>query len=84
MDSSAIYISYVITEIFCIFFSVGIIVKSNKNVGTDLPLYFIIIPAAAAVLEGKLCRPYPADNHMYGLYRVPLGCNDGESAYCSG
>ena len=38
MDSSAIYISYVITEIFCIFFSIGIIIKANKNVGTDLQM----------------------------------------------
>ena len=32
MESSAIYISYVITEIFCIFFSIGIIIKANKMV----------------------------------------------------
>ena len=38
MNDSAIYISYVITEIFCIFFSVGIIIKANKNVGTDLQM----------------------------------------------
>lgn len=38
MDSSAIYISYVITEVFCIFFSAGIIVKANKNVGTDIQM----------------------------------------------
>ena len=38
MGSSAIYISYVITEIFCIFFSIGIIIKANKNVGTDLQM----------------------------------------------
>ena len=38
MNSQALYISYVITEIFCIFFSVGIIKKANKNVGTDLQM----------------------------------------------
>ncbi|MBR5683769.1 MAG: hypothetical protein IKW96_10955 [Ruminococcus sp.] len=38
MASHAIYISYVITEIFCIFFSIGIIIKANKNVGTDLQM----------------------------------------------
>ena len=38
MQGSAIYISYVITEIFCIFFSIGIIIKANKNVGTDLQM----------------------------------------------
>ncbi|MBP5379372.1 MAG: hypothetical protein J6Y64_07520 [Ruminococcus sp.] len=38
MESSAIYISYVITEIFCIFFSIGIIIKANKNVGTQLQM----------------------------------------------
>ena len=38
MNGSAIYISYVITEMFCIFFSVGIIIKANKNVGTDLQM----------------------------------------------
>ena len=38
MDSSGAYISYVITEIFCIFFSLGIIKKANKNVGTDLQM----------------------------------------------
>ncbi len=38
MNGSAIYISYVITEIFCIFFSIGIIIKANKNVGTDLQM----------------------------------------------
>jgi len=38
MNGSAIYISYVITEMFCIFFSIGIIVKANKNVGTDLQM----------------------------------------------
>ncbi|MBR5165553.1 MAG: GGDEF domain-containing protein [Ruminococcus sp.] len=36
--SSAVYISYMITEVFCIFFSVGIIIKANKNVGTDLQM----------------------------------------------
>jgi diguanylate cyclase (GGDEF)-like protein len=36
MDNSAIYISYVITEFFCILFSIGIIIKANKNVGTQL------------------------------------------------
>lgn len=38
MYDPALYVSYVITEIFCIFFSFGIIVKSNKNVGTDLQM----------------------------------------------
>ena len=38
MESPALYISYVITEFFCIFFSIGIIRKSNKNVGTDLQM----------------------------------------------
>ena len=38
MNGSAIYISYVVTEMFCIFFSIGIIVKANKNVGTDLQM----------------------------------------------
>lgn len=37
MESTTTYISYAITEIFCIFFSVGII-KANKNVGTDLQM----------------------------------------------
>lgn len=38
MYDSAVYISYVITEIFCILFSICIIVKANKNVGTDLQM----------------------------------------------
>jgi diguanylate cyclase (GGDEF)-like protein len=38
MNDTALYVSYVITEIFCIFFSVGIIIKANKNVGTDLQM----------------------------------------------
>ena len=38
MNDPALYISYTITEIFCIFFSVGIIIKANKNVGTDLQM----------------------------------------------
>lgn len=38
MEESALYISYIITEVFCIFFSIGIIIKSNKNVGTDLQM----------------------------------------------
>ena len=38
MDNKAIYISYLITEIFCILFSIGIIVKANKNVGTDVQM----------------------------------------------
>lgn len=38
MENSAIYISYVITEMFCIFFSIGIIIKANKNVGTQLQM----------------------------------------------
>lgn len=38
MDNSSIYISYVVTEIFCILFSIGIIIKANKNVGTDLQM----------------------------------------------
>lgn len=38
MQSSAIYISYIITEIFCVLFSIGIIIKANKNVGTDLQM----------------------------------------------
>lgn len=50
MNNAASYISYLITEMFCIFFSIGIILKSNKNVGTDLQmrhfrgmvLYFIV------------------------------------------
>lgn len=40
MDEKAAYISYVITEIFCVLFSVGIIVKANKNVGTDLQMRY--------------------------------------------
>jgi diguanylate cyclase (GGDEF)-like protein len=40
MDEKATYISYVITEIFCVLFSVGIIVKANKNVGTDLQMRY--------------------------------------------
>ena len=38
MYSSDLYVSYAITELFCIFFSIGIIIKSNKNVGTDLQM----------------------------------------------
>lgn len=38
MADSALYISYAITEIFCIFFSIGIIIKANKNVGTQLQM----------------------------------------------
>lgn len=38
MEHSATYISYITTEIFCIFFSIGIILKANKNVGTDLQM----------------------------------------------
>ena len=38
MDNSAVYISYVITEIFCILFSASIIFKANRNVGTDLQM----------------------------------------------
>ena len=38
MDGNGIYISYIITEIFCIFYSFGIIIKANKNVGTDLQM----------------------------------------------
>ena len=38
MDSSAVYISYAITEFFCILFSIGIIVKANKNVGTQIQM----------------------------------------------
>ena len=38
MDVSSNYISYAITEAFCIFFSAGIIRKANKNVGTDLQM----------------------------------------------
>ena len=38
MDNKAIYISYLITEIFCILFSIGIIIKANKNVGTDIQM----------------------------------------------
>lgn len=38
MYTQAHYLSYMITELFCIFFSVGIIIKSNKNVGTDLQM----------------------------------------------
>lgn len=38
MNSQALYISYTITELFCILFSVGIIIKANKNVGTDLQM----------------------------------------------
>lgn len=38
MTDSASYISYMITELFCIFFSIGIIIKANKNVGTDLQM----------------------------------------------
>ncbi|MCR5798135.1 MAG: diguanylate cyclase [Eubacterium sp.] len=50
MDRASIYIPYVITEAFCILFSVGIIIKANKNVGTDtqmrhfrgMALYYIL------------------------------------------
>lgn len=38
MNGTEIYISYVLTEIFCVFFSIGIIIKANKNVGTDLQM----------------------------------------------
>lgn len=38
MKGSALYTSYIITEIFCILFSIGIIMKANKNVGTDLQM----------------------------------------------
>lgn len=38
MSNSALYISYAITEIFCIFFSIFIIIKANKNVGTELQM----------------------------------------------
>lgn len=38
MNSTAPYVSYVITEIALVFFSIGIIVKANKNVGTDLQM----------------------------------------------
>lgn len=38
MENSALYISYAITEIFCILFSIGIIIKANKNVGTQLQM----------------------------------------------
>ena len=38
MYSQEHYLSYMITELFCILFSVGIIIKSNKNVGTDLQM----------------------------------------------
>ena len=38
MYSSAHYLSYSITELFCVFFSLGIIFKANKNVGTDLQM----------------------------------------------
>jgi len=38
VEDTAIYISYAITEAFCICFALGIIVKSNKNVGTDLQM----------------------------------------------
>ncbi|MCR5122462.1 MAG: GGDEF domain-containing protein [Ruminococcus sp.] len=38
MFDSALYLSYMITEVFCVFFSVGIIVKANKNVGTDMQM----------------------------------------------
>lgn len=34
MNNSAIYLSYIITEVFCICFSLFIIIKANKNVGT--------------------------------------------------
>ena len=50
MNNSAIYVSYVITEIFCIFFSIGIIIKSNKNVGTDL------IPTISVCRGCAVCR----------------------------
>lgn len=38
MKDSAVYASYIITEFFCILFSIGIILKANKNVGTDLQM----------------------------------------------
>ena len=38
MYISAAYVSYTITELFCIFFSFGIMIKANKNVGTDLQM----------------------------------------------
>ena len=38
MSNTSLYISYVITEIFCILFSVGIIIKANKNVGTQIQM----------------------------------------------
>lgn len=38
MNNSSLYISYVITEVFCILFSIGIIIKANKNVGTQLQM----------------------------------------------
>ena len=38
MDDNVIYIPYITTEIFCIFYSLAIIVKANKNVGTDLQM----------------------------------------------
>lgn len=38
MNDPAIYTSYVITEVFCMIFSIGIIIKANKNVGTDLQM----------------------------------------------
>ena len=38
MENEAIYISYLITELFCILFSIGIIIKANKNVGTDIQM----------------------------------------------
>ena len=38
MENSALYISYAMTEIFCILFSIGIIIKANKNVGTQLQM----------------------------------------------
>jgi diguanylate cyclase (GGDEF)-like protein len=40
MDDKALYISYVITELFCVFFSIGIVFKANKNVGTDLQMHY--------------------------------------------
>lgn len=38
MDDSAIYLSYVVTEVFCVLFSGGIIIKANNNVGTELQM----------------------------------------------
>ena len=38
MNNSSLYISYVITEVFCILFSIGIIIKANKNVGTQIQM----------------------------------------------